>query len=99
MRLGAAGALWVGIEQAAKQVGHGVDEWREVVAGVGLAGVVSLACSLSISICAHRRYIADHDGNRSTSTTGGAASLVARDDWWQSYDVVEAHEGSDGGGE
>lgn len=41
-RLGGAGVLWVGFEQAAKRVGAG--DWREVCAGLGLAGLVSAAC-------------------------------------------------------
>ena len=44
MRMGAAGLVWVGFEEGCRRVGGGVGEWREVGAGVGLAGVVSLFC-------------------------------------------------------
>jgi hypothetical protein len=42
VRLGTAGVVWVGLEEGARRAGLGA--WREVCAGVGLAGIVSLAC-------------------------------------------------------
>lgn len=43
LRLGAAGALWVGVEQGATRIG--LKDYREVCAGLGLAGTVAAVCT------------------------------------------------------
>lgn len=42
VKFAGAGVTWIGFEEAAKRVGMG--EMKEVVAGVGLAGLVSAFC-------------------------------------------------------
>lgn len=80
-RLGAAGLAWVGLEQAAKEVGHGVEEWREVVAGVGLAGLVSLICSYEVCFAYEWALIHNH-ALRSTATEDECSGFVVGVDWW-----------------
>lgn len=42
LRLGATGVVWVGIEQATTRVG--LQDYKEICAGVGLAGAVAAVC-------------------------------------------------------
>jgi hypothetical protein len=47
LRLGSAGLVWVGFEQGASRVG--LRDYREICAGLGLAGTVAAICQYDFS--------------------------------------------------
>ena len=49
LRLGAAAAGWVCLEEGVARLGGAAEPFKEVVAGVGTAGIFSLACESALA--------------------------------------------------